>query len=155
MKVFDFGLATEITPTKACDDGTYKLTGCTGSLLYMAPEVAQCFPYNLTADSYSFGILLWQIMAMKSPYGKITSSVLQESVVKGNTRPKIDDSWSKELSSLMQACWSSKWTDRPTFDSIEENLNTQYYAGFGSRGSSNLDVSRSSYHNILNANLRL
>ena len=31
-------------------DGTYKLTGFTGSIPYMSPEVAKSLPYNLSAD---------------------------------------------------------------------------------------------------------
>ena len=38
VKIFDFGLAKEIDVNAKLDDGTYKLTGDTGSLRYMAPE---------------------------------------------------------------------------------------------------------------------
>ncbi len=41
------------------DQLTYKLTGCTGSRRYMAPEVCFSDPYNVKADVYSFGILLY------------------------------------------------------------------------------------------------
>lgn len=37
VKIFDFGLAKEIDPSKRLEDGTFKLTGDTGSLRYMAP----------------------------------------------------------------------------------------------------------------------
>ena len=32
-----------------------RLTGCTGTMRYMAPEVAESQHYGLTADSYSVG----------------------------------------------------------------------------------------------------
>jgi len=38
VKIFDFGLAKEVDPKKALPDGTYKLTGDTGSPRYMANE---------------------------------------------------------------------------------------------------------------------
>jgi len=41
VKVFDFGLSKEIHPSMAVGDGTYKLTGYTGSIRYMAPEIAR------------------------------------------------------------------------------------------------------------------
>ena len=44
LKLFDFGLAKELKHKQA--DGTYKLTGHTGSRRYMAPEVALDEPYN-------------------------------------------------------------------------------------------------------------
>eukprot|EP00543_Licmophora_paradoxa_P018116 CAMPEP_0202477130 /NCGR_PEP_ID=MMETSP1360-20130828/93784_1 /ASSEMBLY_ACC=CAM_ASM_000848 /TAXON_ID=515479 /ORGANISM="Licmophora paradoxa, Strain CCMP2313" /LENGTH=320 /DNA_ID=CAMNT_0049104365 /DNA_START=36 /DNA_END=995 /DNA_ORIENTATION=+ len=59
VKIFDFGLAKEISPDSQSKDGTYNLTGDTGSPRYMAPEVALDKSYNETVDVYSFGILLW------------------------------------------------------------------------------------------------
>ena len=40
VKIFDFGLAKEITQAEKVDDDLYKMSGNTGSLRYMAPEVA-------------------------------------------------------------------------------------------------------------------
>ncbi len=37
--MFDFGLAKRITNADAAEDDLYNLTGNTGSLRYMAPEV--------------------------------------------------------------------------------------------------------------------
>jgi len=41
LKLFDFGLAKRMDPMDKSDDGLYRLTGNTGSLRYMAPEVAK------------------------------------------------------------------------------------------------------------------
>jgi serine/threonine protein kinase len=46
VKIFDFGLAKELRTNERLEDGTYKLTGDTGSPRYMAPEVANCKDYN-------------------------------------------------------------------------------------------------------------
>ena len=35
------------------------MTGNTGSVRYMAPEVALDLPYNHSVDVYSFSILVW------------------------------------------------------------------------------------------------
>jgi hypothetical protein len=35
----------------------------------MAPEVALSESYNLIADVYSFGLLLWQIFSLDLPFG--------------------------------------------------------------------------------------
>ena len=42
-KMIDFGLARELTAKDRLDDGTYKLTGNTGTLRYMAPEGKMSF----------------------------------------------------------------------------------------------------------------
>ena len=67
LKLFDFGLCTCV---KKHDDDTqtYEMTGNTGSLRYMAPEVALKQPYNEKADVYSFGIMVWQMARDRIPY---------------------------------------------------------------------------------------
>jgi serine/threonine protein kinase len=54
VKLFDFGLA-RILENVSVSDEVYEMSGETGSLRYMAPEVADCQPYNQKADVYSFG----------------------------------------------------------------------------------------------------
>jgi len=79
MQIFDFGLAKEcksidritsrtsknIWPRNRQDLSsfydTYRMTGLTGTLRIMAPEVIQCIPYGLSADAYSFGICMWEV----------------------------------------------------------------------------------------------
>ena len=45
LKLFDFGLASCVRKQVDCTE-TYALTGNTGTLRYMAPEVALGLPYN-------------------------------------------------------------------------------------------------------------
>jgi serine/threonine protein kinase len=53
IKIFDFGLAKELEEKKKNADGTFNLTGHTGSPRYMAPEVSKAEPYNLSCDAVS------------------------------------------------------------------------------------------------------
>ena len=46
----------------------YQMTGNTGSLRYMAPEVVLDLPYNETVDTFSFGIVVWTIAMNKLPF---------------------------------------------------------------------------------------
>eukprot|EP00980_Cylindrotheca_fusiformis_P017156 scaffold5281_cov127-Cylindrotheca_fusiformis.AAC.5 len=50
MQLFDFGLAKELKATNKSDNGQYHLTGLTGTLRIMSPEVIQCMPYGFSAD---------------------------------------------------------------------------------------------------------
>ena len=43
----------------------YQMTGYTGSLRYMAPEVARQTPYNETCDIYSVGLVLWEVCSLE------------------------------------------------------------------------------------------
>ena len=43
----------------------YQMTGYTGSLRYMAPEVARQTPYNETCDVYSMALVLWEVCSLE------------------------------------------------------------------------------------------
>jgi len=79
-KLFDFGLAKEYDPSKVDKNGCYKMTACTASPRYMAPEVALGKPYNETIDVYSFGLLLYQILALEAPFEGLTIKSLPKIV---------------------------------------------------------------------------
>ena len=69
IKLFDFGFARELLQSdKVEGTNLYQLTGLTGSIRYMAPEVAFRKPYNLKCDVYSFGLLLFEMIALKPPF---------------------------------------------------------------------------------------
>lgn len=119
LKLFDFGLAKKITPSLQPDgDDLYLLTGNTGSLRYMAPEVAKGEPYNQKVDAYSFGILFWQLCSLQTPYAKLTTKTHSEKVVFGLHRPSPDRSWPDGWKGIMTRCWDGKITARPEFDEI-------------------------------------
>lgn len=113
VKIFDFGLAKELQPHTQYDDGTYKLSGNTGSLRYMAPEVARSSPYNLTADVYSFGTMLWEMISLSKPYDGFNRYMHSEMVVHGGVRPSIPASWPADLRTLISMSWSDDLRDRP------------------------------------------
>mmetsp|Transcript_14376 Transcript_14376/g.26940 ORF Transcript_14376/g.26940 Transcript_14376/m.26940 type:complete len:489 (+) Transcript_14376:270-1736(+) len=105
IKLFDFGLATEFDKEK---HGGYKLTGDTGTIRYMAPEVAMEHNYTEKADVYSFGILLWEILSMETPYGKLHGGKIEYSVCHLGLRPKIDPKWPSALRRLLEDCFAGQ-----------------------------------------------
>jgi serine/threonine protein kinase len=123
VKIFDFGLAKELDPSlrHGCTE-YYELSGNTGSLRYMSPEVARSEPYNLTADVYSFGLLLWQVCSLGLPYDGMNRQDHSELVVHGNERPPLDSSWSTPLRILMKRAWEPDPGVRPSMDSIYKIL---------------------------------
>eukprot|EP01038_Epipyxis_sp_PR26KG_P015147 gene15147-20400_t len=125
VKLFDFGLSTCIksTPNNSPEcDSVYKMTGCTGSLRYMAPEVALEQPYNEKADVYSFGILLWQMASDKIPFHKFTKNLFYSQIVHNNMRPKIDKHWPIDFINLLESCWHYDYLKRPDFHSVIKTL---------------------------------
>eukprot|EP00536_Pseudo-nitzschia_multiseries_P005103 jgi/Psemu1/189809/e_gw1.93.84.1 len=66
VKVFDFGLMKSLDEhLKSRDGDGYRLTGFTGSIPYMAPEVGLMKPYDTRADVFSFSILFWEIISLE------------------------------------------------------------------------------------------
>lgn len=122
MKLFDFGLCTCVQATSHPND-TYEMTGYTGSLRYMAPEVVSRRPYNEKADVYSFGIMLWQMARDKTPFKGYDKDEFVKQVVENHERPKIDKSWPVGFSNLLKACWEAEPAHRPSFRTVIEELN--------------------------------
>jgi len=117
VKLFDFGLVKELKAHRRYTDGTYLLSSNTGSRRYMAPEVAKKERYNLSADVYSFGILLWEICSLEKPFEGYTETEHTNLVLNKHRRPKLDGSavkgWPQEVIALMKSCWDPDLHIRP------------------------------------------
>ncbi|KAL7469906.1 hypothetical protein ACHAXS_010154 [Conticribra weissflogii] len=111
--LFDFGLVREIDDKVKLTDKTWKLTGETGSLRYMAPEVAANKPYGYSADIYSFGIMLWEMLKTEKPFAGFNKKLHFDLVVQRGSRPKVDDSWGPSLKGLINSLWHQDLTKRP------------------------------------------
>lgn len=115
-KLFDFGLAVEFDNDKT-KNKAFRLTGDTGTIRYMAPEVALNQGYTERADVYSFGILLWQMCKMNMPFDGMTGDEVERKVVHCGVRPKIDPKWPNSLRQLLHDCFASS-PRRPTMDAV-------------------------------------
>lgn len=124
LKLFDLGLATLVN-ARTHSSQRYKMSGYTGSLRYMAPEVALRKRYGEKVDVYSYGILLWQMARDRTPFNSITTvEEFMEGVVHRGLRPKLDKVWPSEFSSLLCSCWHKEAELRPSFAQIVAELNT-------------------------------
>mmetsp|Transcript_10101 Transcript_10101/g.22589 ORF Transcript_10101/g.22589 Transcript_10101/m.22589 type:complete len:828 (-) Transcript_10101:271-2754(-) len=122
VKLFDFGLAKELTPRYRVGKDQYKASGLTGSRRYMAPEVVMCKPYGLSVDVFSFGIFLWEILSLKEPFEDYDVNKHSRLVVKKGQRPMIKNYWPSYVKELMKACWSKDPKQRPTFAEIYSSM---------------------------------
>lgn len=142
VKLFDFGLAKELKGDEMVGNDLYNMSGNTGSLRYMAPEVALCEPYNHKVDVFSFGILLWQMCSLDVPFATYNVQRHSERVVRGGERPPLDTKkWSPELCNLMSTCWSTNIKKRPHFGSVGSQLRAEFDPYLGENEGNMLDVS--------------
>jgi len=125
LKVFDFGLAKRMDTAEKSDNGMYLLTGNTGSLRYMAPEVAKGEPYNERVDVYSFGMLFWQICSLQTPFAGMSARAHADRVILKGDRPTPDRSWPSSWTNFMTRAWEPDKTKRPDFDEIAHFFDAQ------------------------------
>jgi len=122
VKLIDFGLARMLENSDPTSNDKYEMSGETGSLRYMAPEVAEGLPYNHKADAYSFGIIFWEMNAGKRPFNGLSRDTFYEQVVHGGGRPHLSKKWPAELNKLVSDCWNVDVDVRPTFGQIVDRI---------------------------------
>lgn len=105
VKVIDFGLATIVENATPDSDQVYNLSGETGSLRYMAPEVADARPYNHKVDVYSFGMIVWELLSYEKPFEGMDRQQFYERVVHGGERPPLSKRLPVKWSQLITQCW--------------------------------------------------
>lgn len=108
-KLFDFGLAKQVESAKE----NYNLTGNTGTLRYMAPEVALNQPYGMNVDTYSLAILMHEVLSLKIPFVEIPASEFRHQVIARGVRPSLDYGWPTPLNGLMGSMWNETPSKRP------------------------------------------
>jgi serine/threonine protein kinase len=127
VKIFDFGLAKALFDdkgevNKAQVDELYDLTGVTGTLRYMSPEVGLGMPYGLKVDVYSFALVMHEVLSLQKPFIHVKAPVFQDQVMKGGLRPPLDESWPLGITMLISDMWSSDIGRRPTSKQVLDRL---------------------------------
>lgn len=116
LKIADFGVA------RVEAQNPRDMTGETGTLGYMAPEVLDGKPYNRKCDVYSFGICLWEIYCCDMPYPYLSFTDVSSAVVRQNLRPDIPRCCPSSLASIMRKCWDANPDKRPDMDEVVKFL---------------------------------
>ncbi len=106
LKIIDFGLGKVIKRKYRVKSTLYQMTGGTGSLRYMAPEVANHREYNEKADVYSLCLILWEMLARTKPFNLLKRAVFYERVIDKAERPDLSIlDCPESLTLLMQKAW--------------------------------------------------
>lgn len=116
-KVGDFGLTRTSRGT-----ADVQMTGQCGTFQYMAVEVLANKPYSEKADVFSFGILLWEMVARKLPFFGMQPMQVGMAVLNQGLRPTIPPKCPAPLAKMMRACWDSDPHRRPSFAQLVEAL---------------------------------
>lgn len=98
-------------------DAGQQLTAEIGTYRYMAPEVIRHEPYTFTADVYSFGVCLWELLTRGVPFATQTPLQAAYSVAEG-CRPVIPDKVPDHIQKIVTACWDQGGSNRPIFSKL-------------------------------------
>lgn len=119
VKICDFGLS-ELKRNDFLQDRS----GCKGTPLWMAPEVLKRQPFDQSVDIYSFGLILWAMVARSEPFQEFTQiEPFTKAICDEHYRPPIPPQCHPRLSQLMHHCWAHDPAQRPTFEAVILELN--------------------------------
>ncbi|XP_077304147.1 mitogen-activated protein kinase kinase kinase 20 isoform X2 [Lithobates pipiens] len=113
---------------KICDFGASRFHSHTthmslvGTFPWMAPEVIQSLPVSETCDTYSYGVVLWEMLTREVPFKGLEGLQVAWLVVEKNERLTIPSSCPRSFAELMRQCWEADAKKRPSFKQIIANL---------------------------------
>eukprot|EP00434_Breviolum_minutum_P037421 symbB.v1.2.033178.t1/scaffold4024.1/size46069/2 len=115
VKVGDMGFARPLSDFDQMTQGV-------GTLRYMAPEVLNSGEYGVSADVFSFGILLHEMLSGQVPFGGRNEAALCLAIMGGHRPPfeellevgDVGEDALHRLWAILQACWAEDFDSRPT-----------------------------------------
>ncbi|KAL0045432.1 hypothetical protein WJX82_006390 [Trebouxia sp. C0006] len=108
----------------------YNMTGQTGSLMYMAPEVMKGQSYNEKVDVFSFAVIIFELLSGRVAMAAIGDQrdldyeavhAHAEETANGFRLP-LPVNWPAAVLSLINDCWAQRSSKRPSFATIERRL---------------------------------
>lgn len=114
LKICDFGasrfLAETATMTLA---GTYP---------WMAPELIKGKPTGESCDTYSFGVVLWELIIQDIPFRGLEGYQVAINVVEKKERPLLPDCIPEMMHELIDSCWDQNPKDRLSMHEVIHSI---------------------------------
>mmetsp|Transcript_36811 Transcript_36811/g.60936 ORF Transcript_36811/g.60936 Transcript_36811/m.60936 type:complete len:857 (-) Transcript_36811:264-2834(-) len=121
-KLTDFGVAVDL-PDRTATSKTGVLTAETGTYRWMAPEVMRHEPYSASADIYSAGMVLYELVCHHVPFVGVESLQVAAFVALQDKRPPLPQGLPRILSVLLVRMWSKNRARRPRSSELYNELN--------------------------------
>ncbi|KAK9537617.1 hypothetical protein VZT92_005219 [Zoarces viviparus] len=114
LKICDFGASKFLTHTTHMS--------LVGTFPWMAPEVIQSLPVSETCDTFSYGVVLWEMLTREIPFKGLEGLQVAWLVVEKNERLTIPSGCPASFAELMRNCWAAESKERPMFKQILSTL---------------------------------
>jgi len=89
-----------------------------GPIRWMAPESIANRIYSKKSDIWSFGIVVWEIVARSEPHSKIDIFDAAIQIRDGGLVPTIPEDCPPLLRETMEMCWKQQADERPVSHSL-------------------------------------
>ena len=115
---------------KLCDFGSSKFlqnslreaSTIAGTMAWMAPEVIKESLVIEASDTYSFAIVLWELLTCRIPYDNLENLQVAWLVAMKGERPHLPAEVPNKFKLLIQNCWKEDPKQRPNFQFLVKNL---------------------------------
>mmetsp|Transcript_11660 Transcript_11660/g.29099 ORF Transcript_11660/g.29099 Transcript_11660/m.29099 type:complete len:690 (-) Transcript_11660:172-2241(-) len=131
IRLGDFGLSRLADPGSKAIQGRYCMTGCCGSLRYMAPEVQDdddegIALYNEKVDIYSASMVLYFIATGHPPFHRQTAECAAAASIRGGrpTLAEIQNRYDRFFLELIRSTWTHSTRRRPTATQVLSDINS-------------------------------
>ncbi|XP_013774828.1 tyrosine-protein kinase shark-like [Limulus polyphemus] len=127
IKITDFGLSRAL---RSENDYYTASTGGKWPVKWYAPESIMYGTFSNKSDVWSYGVTLWEMFSFgANPYDNMTGSEVLQLLNKGERLPK-PEKCPHSIFSIMQQCWATLSSDRPSFSLLYKNFitNDEYSA---------------------------
>ncbi|XP_033984632.1 mitogen-activated protein kinase kinase kinase 20 isoform X2 [Trematomus bernacchii] len=114
LKICDFGASKFLTHTTHMS--------LVGTFPWMAPEVIQSLPVSETCDTFSYGVVLWEMLTREIPFKGLEGLQVAWLVVEKHERLTIPSGCPSSFAELMKDCWATEPKERPMFKQILSTL---------------------------------
>lgn len=123
--VADFGLSRLMEQTNT-DVG---VTKASFAVEWSAPETLMSREYSKDTDTWSFGILIWELFnrASRVPWTKIIrvrTEVMLLEAIKSKKRPALPAQVPKQMQAIINECWTYEPQNRPRMSNIKTRIAT-------------------------------
>jgi len=117
IKIGDFGLSRFINKKNPSEN-----SGRIGTPHWMAPEILKGGNYEESADVYSYGMILWEILSLEIPYFGIDPRKLMNIVAEERKIMEVPKKGNSHIIKLTRQCLNYDPQKRPILKEIVDTL---------------------------------
>lgn len=118
VKLCDFGFAREVG-----DQTTRKMKTFCGSEFFEAPEIMFCLDYDERVDTFSYGLVLCEIISRKQPSTVVFKRVIPGfGIDGGEIRSRAEPGCPEEVIQMVVRCCDDTPDNRPALDELADTF---------------------------------